>query len=57
MSDGQVTHFTALQVNAGKETEETTAYIAAYARGGKTVGAFPSADQAINKAFELCPKT
>ena len=48
---------TALQVNAGREKEETTAYIAAYARGGKSVGEFTSADQAINKAFELCPKT
>jgi hypothetical protein len=57
VSDGQVTHFTALQVNAGREKDETGAYIAAYARGGKTVGEFTSADQAINKAFELCPKT
>ena len=57
VADGQVTHFTALQVNAGREKEETTAYIAAYARGGRTVGEFTSADQAINKAFELCPKT
>jgi hypothetical protein len=56
VNDGQVTHFTALQVNAGREKEETTAYIAAYARGGRTVGEFTSADQAINKAFELCPK-
>lgn len=55
--DGPVTHFTALQVNAGREKEETTAYIAAYARGGKSVGEFQSADQAINTAFELCPKT
>ena len=57
VNDGQVTHFTALQVNAGREKDETTAYIAAYARGGTTVGEFTSADQAINKAFELCPKT
>jgi hypothetical protein len=57
MSDGQVTHFTALQVHAGREKEETNAYIAAYARGGKAVGEFASAEQAINKAFELCPKT
>ena len=57
VNDGQITHFTALQVNAGREKEETTAYIAAYARGGRTVGEFTSADQAINKAFELCPKT
>ena len=57
VNDGQITHFTALQVNAGREKDETTAYIAAYARGGRTVGEFTSADQAINKAFELCPKT
>ena len=57
VNDGQITHFTALQVNAGREKEETTAYIAAYARGGRSVGEFTSADQAINKAFELCPKT
>lgn len=57
VADGAITHFTALQVNAGREKEETTAYIAAYARGGKSVGDFSSADQAINKAFELCPKS
>jgi Mannosyl-glycoprotein endo-beta-N-acetylglucosaminidase len=57
VNDGQITHFTALQVNAGREKDETSAYIAAYARGGRTVGEFTSADQAINKAFELCPKT
>lgn len=57
VNDGQVTHFTALQVNAGREKEETTAYIAAYAKGGRSVGEFTTADQAINKAFELCPRT
>ena len=56
VSDGLTTHFTALQVNAGREKEETTAYISAYARGGASVGEFSTADQAINKAFELCPK-
>lgn len=57
VNDGQVTHFTALQVNSGREKEETTAYIAAYAKGGRSVGEFTTADQAINKAFELCPRT
>ena len=56
MNDGQITHFTALQVNAGREKEETTAYIAAYAKGGRSVGEFTDADQAINKAFELMHK-
>jgi hypothetical protein len=56
VKDGSITHFTALQVNAGREQEETKAYIAAYARGGRTIGEFTDAAQAINKAFELCPK-
>ena len=54
--EGAITMFTALQVHAGKEKEEANAYILAYARGGTSVGEFATADQAITKAFELCPK-
>ena len=45
-----------LDVNEGKELSETQAYIAAYAKGGKTVGAYPSQAQALDQAFKLCPE-
>jgi hypothetical protein len=32
------------------------AYIAAYAKGGESVGAFTSQSKALDKAFELCPE-
>jgi hypothetical protein len=32
------------------------AYIAAYAKGGESVGAFSNQTKALDKAFELCPE-
>ena len=49
-------NYTVLDVNEGAEKREADAYIAAYAKGGETVGEFTSSDQALNKAFELCPE-
>ena len=51
-----VINYTVLDVNEGKELSETQAYIAAYAKGGKTVGAYPSQAQALDQAFKLCPE-
>jgi hypothetical protein len=49
-------NYTVLDVNEGTERREADAYIAAYAKGGKTVGEFTSTSQALDKAFELCPE-
>ncbi len=51
-----VTNYTVLDVNVGKETREADAYIAAYAKGGKTVGTYPSPAKALKQAFQLCPE-
>lgn len=53
----KVVNFTVLHVNEGSEKREADAYIAAYAKGGETVGSgFKTQDQALDKAFELCPE-
>jgi hypothetical protein len=49
-------NYTVLDVNAASEKREVDAYIAAYAKGGESVGAFPSQTQALDKAFQLCPE-
>jgi hypothetical protein len=54
--DGSTTTFTVLDVNEGNERRETDAYIAAYARGGNSIGDFASPEAALDKAFELCPE-
>ena len=51
-----VINYTVLDVNKGREQRETEAYIAAYARGGTTIGAFDSPAQALDQAFKLCPE-
>lgn len=51
-----ITNFTVLDVHAGKEKREADAYIAAYAKGGSTIGEFDSPTAALDKAFELCPE-
>lgn len=53
----QYVNYTVLDVNAGAEKRETDAYIAAYAKGGRTVGEFPNQAQALDKAFDLCPES
>ncbi|WP_333794638.1 glucosaminidase domain-containing protein [Hyphomicrobium sp.] len=49
-------NYTVLDVNEGAEKREAEAYINAYAKGGKSVGEFPSQALALEKAFELCPE-
>lgn len=51
-----MTNFTVLDVHAGKEKREADAYIAAYAKGGTTIGEFDSPSAALDKAFQLCPE-
>ncbi len=53
----KIVNYTVLHVNDGAEKREADAYIAAYAKGGETVGSeFKNQDQAMDKAFELCPE-
>lgn len=53
----KVVNYTVLHVNEGSQKREADAYIAAYAKGGETVGTeFKNQDQALDKAFELCPE-
>lgn len=52
----KMTNYTVLDVNDGSEKREADAYIAAYAKGGATVGEFTSSAQALEKAFQLCPE-
>ena len=52
----KMTNYTVLDVNDGAEKREADAYIAAYAKGGATVGEFSSSAQALEKAFQLCPE-
>jgi hypothetical protein len=54
-ADG-VDSYTVLDVNEGSEKREADAYIAAYAKGGQTVGEFSNQNSALDKAFELCPE-
>ncbi|MBS0242338.1 MAG: glucosaminidase domain-containing protein [Proteobacteria bacterium] len=48
--------FTVLDVNEGSEKREADAYISAYAKGGVVDGEFANQEQALEKAFELCPE-
>jgi hypothetical protein len=55
VADG-TTNYTVLDVNDPSESREVDAYIAAYAKGGEKIAAFPSQAKALDKAFELCPE-
>jgi hypothetical protein len=55
IKDG-LTNYTVLDVNPGREKAETEAYIAAYAKGGSRIGNYPTTNEALHKAFKLCPK-
>ncbi|MEZ5899884.1 MAG: glucosaminidase domain-containing protein [Hyphomicrobiaceae bacterium] len=55
-STDDTVNYTVLDVNEQTAKREAEAYIAAYAKGGQTVGEFPNQTQALDKAFELCPE-
>ena len=50
-----ITNYTVLEVTAGREQEQTKAFMDAHARGGKIVGEFTVEADALKKSFELCP--
>jgi hypothetical protein len=52
-----LTRYTALSVHEGKENAQAQAFINVYAPGGEAVGSFASEDEALAKAFELCPES
>jgi hypothetical protein len=53
--DGATVKYTVLQVESGQEQAQATAFIAEHARGGQAISRFASRDQALARAFELCP--
>ena len=52
---GARVNYTVLQVAAGKEQPQADAYMKEHARNGETIGRFGSRDEAMTRAFELCP--
>lgn len=54
---GGAVHYTALAVHDGKEAAQAQAFINAYAKGGHTIGTFGSQNEALTKAFQLCPES
>lgn len=54
--DKQIVNYTVLKVNDGRIQPEAKAYIHAYAKGGELVDKFPNPDQALERAFQLCPE-
>ena len=49
------TNYTVLEVTAGREQEQTKAFMDTHARGGKVIGEFQAEAEALKKSFELCP--
>lgn len=54
--DNSVINYTVLKVNDGRVQPEAKAYIHAYAKGGSLLDQFANPDQALEKAFQLCPE-
>jgi hypothetical protein len=48
-------HYTALQVLDGEEERLAQSFITNHARGGDKIGDFASRDEALTRAFDLCP--
>ena len=51
-----IVNYTVLKVNDGRVQPEAKAYIHAYAKGGSLLDRFANPDQALEKAFQLCPE-
>lgn len=51
---GDTLNLTALDVRRGQEDWMEKSFIAAYAKGGRTIGTYPSRDQALKQAHALC---
>lgn len=54
VADGEA-HYTALQVVVGHERSMADTFMRSHAAGGILIGEFPSRDQALARASELCP--
>lgn len=54
--DGDRTKFTALTVNEAKADAQAKAFINVYAKGGQKIASFGTQNEALTKAFELCPE-
>ena len=52
---GSELQYTALQVLDGQEARLAAYFIQSHARGGDSIGDFPSREAALSKAFDLCP--
>lgn len=55
-NDKSIVNYTVLKVNDGREKREADAYILAYANGGTLLNEYSNPNQALEKAFELCPE-
>ncbi len=53
---GGATHLTVLRVAAGSEAAQSEHFIADHAAGGTVVGIFASPDEAMTRAFVVCPE-
>ena len=54
--DGERTRLTALTVNEAKAESQAKAFINVYAKGGQKIGSFGTQNEALTKAFQLCPE-
>ena len=55
--EGEHTRFTALTVNEAKADTQAKAFINVYAKGGQKIGEFGTQNEALTKAFQLCPES
>ena len=55
--EGDHTRFTALTVNEAKADTQAKAFINVYAKGGEKIGEYGTQNEALTKAFELCPES
>jgi len=53
--DRRTVNYTALAVADGLEKAQADAFISQYAKGGSSIAKFNDYEQALNRAFELCP--
>ncbi len=54
--DGDRIKYTALTVNEAKADAQAKAFINVYAKGGQKIAQFGTQNEALTKAFELCPE-
>ena len=54
--EGDHTRFTALTVNEAKADAQARAFINVYAKGGQKIAEFGTQNEALTKAFQLCPE-